>query len=93
MSKKSRVYVGVLALFIATSAFLVYGQMAPSPNTYELNVPLNLLVIAPHQDDGAIMAAGFAQRNVSIGGHNLVAYLTIRKGELELNPTHARMDK
>ena len=41
----------------------------------------NVLIVAPHQDDGVAMAGGFAIQTIAKGGKVFVVYLTEEKGK------------
>lgn len=83
ISRFNRLTFAIVALAALNLAVVwIYAQLS-QPEQFRLRAPINLLILAAHQDDAVIQAGGLAIQNANLGGNTHVAYLTLPADPLE----------
>ena len=62
----------IIGPVLALAALSLFGKSAQQE---EFQGPLNMLILAAHQDDGVIQAGGAAIKNAKLGGRTQVVYM------------------
>ncbi len=83
MTYRARIVIAVSLCVVNVVLFSLHVSRAEGPHEFVHGRALRLLILAPHQDDGVIMAAGLAQQNLQLGGTVTVAYLTVPEQRVE----------
>ena len=72
----SRRHVAIALLSLSIILSSIYVIKRPSAALFRLITPANILILAPHQDDGAITASGLVQQNRELGGKTTIVFMT-----------------